>query len=195
MKHLPDEQLIYKFNQLGDIDSLNRLFSRYLKKTYAYFLNSINNRNDAEDLVQNLFIKLIRKINTGEEIKNFKDYLFSSCQNLCRDYFRQKKASRLMQSSDDSESLFSINLLSVMNWQHSGTEHSTSLSEIETAIKGCLTNFQPEKTKNILRDYVYGYSLKEIAELNDCPVSTAGSIWHRHKGKLMNCVLQKIGDF
>ena len=157
-------------------------------------MKRINNRDDAEDMAQNLFIKLIRKINSGEEIQNFKDYLFSSCQNLCRDYFRQKKTGALTQSSDNSESLHSINLLSVMNWQHSGIEQSISLTEIETAIKSCLTKFKPEKTKNILKDYIYGYSLKEIAERNDCPVSTAGSIWHRQKGQLMSCVLKKIGE-
>ncbi len=194
MKDLSDEKLILKYKKLGDVDSLNLLFSRYLNRTYIYFLRKFNNRDDAEDMTQNLFIKLFRKINSGEEIKNFRDYIYRSCVNLCRDYFRQKKSAREIQCLNDFECLHSINLISVLNWQQSGERHFISLSEIENAIKNCLAKFKPTRNRNILKDYVYGYSLKEIAQRNNCRTGTAGSIWHRQKRKLMECVLETIGE-
>jgi len=192
LEQISDDRLLLKYTQLGDIDALNLLVSRYLKKVYVYFLSKLNNKNDAEDLTQNVFLKIIRKIDSGEEIKNFRDYLFRSCRNLLYDFYRKRKTNELFQSSNNPGNQHIINFQSLLNWQKSGLQQSRSLSDIETAVNDCLSKFKNETTRNILRDYVYGYPLKEIAARNGCPVSTAGSIWHRQKGKLMECVLRGL---
>ena len=65
---LSNETLIQKYQQLGDIELLDMLFQRYLKKTYSFFLRQINNRDDVADLVQDVFVKITHKINSGEGI-------------------------------------------------------------------------------------------------------------------------------
>lgn len=191
MNFQTDEELIRKYQQLGDIAALEQLIDRYLKKAYAFFLSQIQNRADIEDLVQNVFLKIIRRINSQQPIQKFQDYLFIGCRNALRDYFRQKKSGSFIERSDATADSESINLISYKDWDMK--ESSIPISEVERALEACLKIFASEKVRNILWDHVQGYSLKEIAERNDCHVSTAGSIWHRQKGRLVRCVLKRLG--
>lgn len=186
-----DEELIHKYQQIGDIHALEVLIERYLKKVYSFFQSQINNQADLDDLVQNVFLKIIRRINSREPIRKFQDYLFIGCRNTLRDYFRQKRSGSFIEPSDSSDDSDNINLISYQNWDRN--ESSIPLAEIEQALEACLKIFPSEQVRNILWDHVQGYSLKEIAEHNDCPVSTAGSVWHRQKARLLRCILAKIG--
>jgi RNA polymerase sigma factor (sigma-70 family) len=189
----PDETLIQKYQQLGDIESLDCLFQRYLKKTYSFFLRQINNRDDVGDLVQDVFVKITRKINSGELINSFQDYLFICCRHTFLDYLRQKKSAVRFQSATTSDGKNAVALVSFSRWLNSEAAISIPLNELEQAIESCIASFPSEKVRNILSDYVHGYSLKEIVGRRDCPLGTAGSIWHRNKDRLLQCILKKIG--
>lgn len=191
MNFQSDEDLIHKYQQLGDIAALEMLVDRYLKKAYNFFLSQIKNRADIEDLVQNVFLKIIRRINSREPIQTFQDYLFIGCRNALRDYFRQKKSASFIERSEATAESDTINLISYTSWEKK--ESFIPISEIERALEACLKIFPSEKVRNILWDHVLGYSLKEIAERNGCPISTVGSIWHRQKGRLVRCVLERLG--
>lgn len=191
--YLSDETLIQKYQQLGDIESLDLLFQRYLNKIYSFFLRQINNRDDAADLVQDVFVKIHRKIESGQQIKSFQDYLFICCRHTFLDYLRQKKSATRFQSATTSEGNNAVALISFSRWVNSEAVLSIPLEELEGAIEACIASFASEKVRNILSDYVHGYSLKEIAGRHDCPVGTAGSIWHRNKDRLLQCILKKIG--
>ncbi|MCI0516066.1 sigma-70 family RNA polymerase sigma factor [candidate division KSB1 bacterium] len=191
MKLEPDEHLIHKYQQLGDIAALESLVDRYLKKTYHFFLSQIKNRTDIDDLVQNVFLKIIRRINSREPIKKFQDYLFICCRNTLRDYFRQKKSALQIEPllvTSDPETIFPL-----AGTHDEPEELPVPIAEIEHALEDCINIFPAGKVRNIVWDHVQGYSQQEIAARNHCPLSTAGSIWHRRKGKLLQCVLKKIG--
>lgn len=190
--HLSDENLIQKYQQLGDIESLNLLFQRYLEKTYAFFRGQLNNRDDVSDLVQDVFMKVFRKIDSGKPIDSFKDYLFICCRNAFRDYLRQKNTAAIFQSEATQNGADSVAFISLSKWLYSESIISVSLKDLERIIEECIATISTEKVRHILSDYVHDYSLKEIARRHDCPVSTAGSIWHRHKDRLLKCILAKI---
>lgn len=189
---LTDEVLIQKYQDFGDIHSLNTLIERYLRKTYSFFLKQLKNQDDVEDLVQNVFLNLIRMINSGKKIKSFEDYLFITCRNTFRDYLRKKNSASIFQSSLTNNSLDTLDLISFSDWLHTESASPVSKSQLELALNECIAGFSSEKVRHILSDYVHGYALKEIAQRNNCSINTASSIWHRQKRKLWQCVLKKI---
>jgi len=188
-----DETLLRKYQQLGDIDSLNILFQRYIKKAYSFFLRQTNNRDDVADLVQDVFFKINRKVTSGEPIKSFENYFFICCRNTFRDYLRQKNSAAIFESAATESGADAVALISFTKWLNSEAVIALSLSELEKAIEACIASFPSEKVRNILSDYVHGYSIKEIAQRRNCPPGTAGSIWQRQKKKLLHCILEKIG--
>ncbi|MFZ5515493.1 MAG: RNA polymerase sigma factor [Candidatus Zhuqueibacterota bacterium] len=190
---MTDEELLKKYQQLGDIESLNELFQRYLERTYAYFIDKIRDRGDIEDVVQNVFLKIIRTVNAGKKIKSFKDYLFICCRNAFCDYLRRKKTGTMFQNSESANGESYIDLVSFVNWQQTESPGLITQAELELALNSCISNFPQEHIRNILLDYVHGFSLKKIAQRNNCPPTTAGSIWHRQKVKLFRCILKKLG--
>lgn len=190
---MSDEELLQKYQQLGDIESLNELFQRYLERTYAYFIDKIRDRGDIEDVVQNVFLRIIRTVNAGKKIKSFKDYLFICCRNSFYDYLRKKKTSAMFQNSETTNGESYVDLVSFMNWQQNESVWLITIDELECALKTCISKFPQNHIRNILMDNIHGFSLKEIAERNNCPTNTAGSIWHRQKGKLFRCILKKLG--
>ena len=138
---ITDENLIYKYQQLGDIESLNQLVHRYLKRTYIFFSTRINNRDDVEDLVQNVFLKLTQVIISGKKIKSFKDYLFICCRNTFRDYLRQKKTGAIMQSSDVINGIKTVEFLSFSGWEKDKDLAQVSIEHLEKALKACIVLF------------------------------------------------------
>lgn len=187
-----DENLILKYQKAGDIDALNTLVQRYFQKTYSFFAKQITNRDDVDDLVQNVFLKLVRNINSDVIIKNFQNYLFTCCRNTFRDYLRRKNTASVIQTSDDETWSNITDLISFKNWGNRDFHPFNSTEAFEKAIEGCISCFSSEKIRNVLSDYVAGYSLKEISCRNNCPVNTAASIWSRKKEALLNCVLGKV---
>lgn len=185
-----DDELLRRYQLLGEIAALEILLERYLSKIYQFMNCQINNQADTEDLVQDVLLKIIRRINSGEPITNFKSYLFTGCRNALRDYFRYKKIASIMESTEKTSDPDTIFLVSYNGWEMK--EYTFTIVEIENAIQECLAIFPSEKVRNILWDHIQDYSLKEIAERNNCPVYTAGSIWHRQKAKLFQCVIKKL---
>ena len=188
-----DEELIRKYQELGDIESLNELIHRYLERTYSFFINKIHDRDDIEDVVQNVFLKIIQTVNAGKRIKSFKDYLFICCRNAFCDYLRKKKSEAFFQRTDSANGKNFVDLVSFVKWQQNDSTSLITQTELDLALKSCISNFSQENIRNILQDYIHGFSLKKIAERNNCPPNTAGSIWHRQKGKLFRCILKKLG--
>lgn len=184
-----DEELIRNYQELGDLDALDALISRYLEKAYSYFLKHTNSPVDSDDLVQNLFLRLVRIINTSKKINKFKFYFYICCQNTFRDYLRSKKSLSKIKSWDDKSENLNILESFADNGENNLSEIYFSEEHIEKIVKSCIKMFPSKKVQNILLDKLMGYSLKEIAKRNDCPQNTAASIWHRKKQKLFKYIL------
>ncbi len=77
----------------ADTVHLGALFERYRPALYAYFLRRVRQRADAEDLVQDVFIRLGR-LDPATEIHDAEAFIFRTAVNLLRDRARRAKAHR-----------------------------------------------------------------------------------------------------
>ena len=83
----------------GDLDKLGVLFERYRLPLYRYFRMHLGNDRACEDLVQNVFVRIIRYRERYQPVGKFKSWMFSIAHNIGIDHIR--KRSRLVNRGED----------------------------------------------------------------------------------------------
>lgn len=143
-----------------------RLFKLYGNDIYRFVLSSCRNVSDAEDITQNVFIKLFnREEPFGDDIYA-KRWLFTVAANECRNIFSSFWRSRVSYMDDNclKEKAFSIK------------EHS----ELYDAVRNL-----PQKYRTLVHLYYYeGYSVKEISEILNIKESTVQTRLMRARERL-----------
>ena len=85
-----DNELIKDF-QKGSEEAFNALVDRYLTNTYGFFRKFTDSNEEAEDLAQNVFIKMYRSLKKFRFESEFKTYLFRANVNMSNTYLRRTK--------------------------------------------------------------------------------------------------------
>ncbi len=81
LKDLPDEELVRYFVETQDEEAFSEIVNRYGDKIYRIALRITNNPSDAEDVLQEVFITLIEKLNSFHEQSKFSTWLFRVAAN------------------------------------------------------------------------------------------------------------------
>lgn len=147
-----DALLINKLKS-GDLDAFNQLFEGYSGRLYAFGLKYLKSQTDAEELVQDVFLKIWRNREKLREDKNFHAYLFTIAFNQIREYFQHKSVFLDVEDQfvPESEDITT----------EAGITYRSVLEQISTLI-----NQLPEKKQKIFRlSRFEGKSAKEIAVL------------------------------
>jgi len=80
----------------GDENAFNILYERYKDMIYNYLLYIESNRGIVEDLFQEIWVKVIRKLKDGQKIENFKGWIVKVASNYHKDYLRKKRLRNLI---------------------------------------------------------------------------------------------------
>lgn len=134
-----------------------------LQSGFRYALSLTHNEHEAEDLVQDVWLKLY--INSGE-IKS-KSLFYTSIRNLFIDRYRKKKLVVIEQLEEIADA-----------------EVLTSEIDIDD-IENCLAKLRPEEREALFLNSVEEYTANEIAELTNQPRSTVLSLISRGKKKFV----------
>jgi RNA polymerase sigma-70 factor (ECF subfamily) len=86
-----DEQLIEEYLK-GNEKSLEILIKEYLSQIYGFTYKRVGNTQEAEDITQEIFIKVWRNLKNFNAEKSFRTWIFSIAKNTCIDSLRKKKA-------------------------------------------------------------------------------------------------------
>lgn len=87
---LMDEELFLRIRENGDLDALGELYNRYAAEVYAYCLRMVGEKAAAEDLYQDIFLRMYRyrdHFHGG----NFAHWLFTIARTQCLNYLRRQK--------------------------------------------------------------------------------------------------------
>ncbi len=85
-----DKQLIFDY-LVGDESALHELVRRYLKALYNFVYRLTNNTEDAEDITQEIFIKVWKNIKQYDQNYSVKTWLFAIARNTTIDWLRKKR--------------------------------------------------------------------------------------------------------
>jgi RNA polymerase sigma-70 factor (ECF subfamily) len=87
---MPKSNNLVKQLKNGNVQAFNQLFESYGPRLYAFGLKYLRDPVDAEELVQDVFLKIWRSHQRIDEEKNFQAYIFTIAYNQIRDYFKYK---------------------------------------------------------------------------------------------------------
>lgn len=85
-----EKKLVLKI-QKGDTVAFDKLFKGYYPHLFRFLISMLNNKDAANDLLQDLFLKVWRNKENLNPEKSIKSYLFYAAKNLSLNYFRDKR--------------------------------------------------------------------------------------------------------
>ncbi len=98
-----NDQILIKAYLSGDEESLDILIQSYLKPIYSFVYRYVGNAKDAEDVTQEVFVKVWRYIKKFDRNKSFKTWIFTIAKNTALDLLKKNRAF----SGGKKETLFS----------------------------------------------------------------------------------------
>ena len=164
----------------GNIDAYGKIVGRYRGRLFNFVLRFVGDRETAEDIVQETFLRAFRKRKEYRAIANFSTWLFTIAGNLAKSELRRRKRWRLFSLHRDDDSETGIELPDESMRPDKVAESSLADMQIQEAIRALPDNY---RQVILLRD-VEGLSYQEIADIVDCPVGTVKSRVNRARLKL-----------
>ena len=158
----------------------------YMDQLYSHALRLTKNPADAEDLVQETYLKGYKAFNSFKDGTNLRAWLFRILTNSFINAYRKKQRSFDEQEVEDIEAINTLSSADYSSNTHLGISAEDALferltdDEIQTAIDSLPSTY---KDVVLLAD-VQGFSYKEIAEILDVPDGTVMSRLHRARAKL-----------
>lgn len=168
-KTVSDKELISGYLS-GNQISLEKLISRHQNKVFAYILMIVKDKQLADDLFQDTFIKVINTIRAGsyKEEGKFIQWVMRIAHNLIIDHFRKSKRFPVVENSHEDFDIFdTIRILDP------SIEERLITEQIHNDVRA-LIEYLPDEQKEVLymRHY-FNMSFKDIAEYTGVSINTA----------------------
>ena len=166
---LNDKELVMRYRN-GDVASFQVLVDRYQNKIYSYVLMLVKDKQLADDIFQDTFLKIIRTIKAGvyKEEGKFIQFAMRIAHNLIIDYFR--KAKRLPMVDPTKED---YDMLDNARFTDPSIEEQIITEQIHDDIRK-MVDYLPEEQREVLVMRMYDdMSFKEIADATNVSINTA----------------------
>ena len=163
--------------QADDCEAFDEIVALYKDGIYNYVWRMISNREDAEDLAQEVFVRAFKAIKTFRRESNLRTWLYRIAMNLCVDKYRRAGLEKQYfvslehkQQGEDGESV-AFDLPDTTHDPQRVFEQTELQAEIQKALSKL-----PEKLRSaVLLFDLEGMSYDEIADAIGCPVGTVKS--------------------
>ena len=181
-----DSQLVQKYLS-GDEESLKLLIRNYLKPVFSFVYHFFNNHAEAEDIAQDVFVKMWKNLKKFDQQKKFKTWLFAIAKNTALDYLKKKKFLLFSEFINaDGENILEETLTDINPLPDEIFEQADSAQTLEKIFDKLPTHYR------VVLDLYYqkSFNLREIAEILGKQKNTIKS-WHQRaliklKEKLSN---------
>ena len=163
------DALLVKNYIAGDENALFILINRHQSKIYGFIYSKLSDRDIADDIFQDTFIKVIKtlKSNSYNEEGKFLPWVMRISHNLIIDHYRKNKKMPMFRETED----FSI--FSIMSDNVPNIESQLITSQVESDLRKLIEEL-PEDQKEVLVMRMYqDLSFKEISELTGVSINTA----------------------
>lgn len=162
----PRDETIAAQVQQGDIESFGYLVERYQAKMIRYAKRFLLGYDDAEDLVQDVFIAAYANIQSFDATRSFSPWLYRIAHNIFINAIKQKAKEPL--PFFDPDTLFPHPL------SKNPADRELKEQELKDALNECLKNLDPKYREPLVLYYFEEMDYQAIADIMRLPTSTVG---------------------
>ncbi|MEY3050778.1 MAG: hypothetical protein RLY31_563 [Bacteroidota bacterium] len=165
---LNDHQLIDCYLN-GDERAFQELLGRYQQKIYTSIYLFVKDEAQAEDIFQEVFIKIINTLRSGKynHEGKFVQWALRIAYNMCVDNFRRGKRRPVVQAGD------SFDVFDVLHCPNPNAEQMMMRSQNHDRIRQLVDKLPPEQREVVILRHYADMSFKEIAALTQVSINTA----------------------
>ncbi|MDB5195692.1 MAG: polymerase subunit sigma-24 [Flaviaesturariibacter sp.] len=168
LPRLTDHELINLFIA-GNVNALETLVLRHKDKLYTSIHFLVKDKYLAEDIFQDVFIRIIDTVRGGRytDEGKFLPWAMRIAHNLCVDHFRKVKRQPIIKTGDDQD------IFEVLNFTEENAEDKMIRSQSHDRVRNMLDQLPEDQREVIILRHYADLSFKEIAELTGCSINTA----------------------
>jgi RNA polymerase sigma-70 factor, ECF subfamily len=155
----------------GDAQCFSRVIEMYASRCYGYFYRLTGNKDTSDELLSELFVKLVEKIGSYKG-GAFESWLFKIASNIFHDHLRSKQRRRKLLEARQKQAESEI------------TEPRHSDGELVDRLQSQLGRLDTETRELIMLRYYSQLSFKEMARMRSEPIGTTLAKMHRGLKKL-----------
>jgi RNA polymerase sigma-70 factor (ECF subfamily) len=185
LNNLPDADLV-SLAQEGREMAYRELIRRYERPVFSLIYRMVRDREIAEDLSQDTFIKVLNHIDRYRPEFKLSSWLFKIANNVAIDHLRKRQINTVsMDGSPHASTASEIEAtqLEIAAQQETALEEMEA-KEIGSAIERAIKSLRPEYRACIMLRHVEGRSYEEIAATLDLPLGTVKTYIHRARHQL-----------
>ena len=158
--------------QKGDTHAAERIFDHFSRPIYAFFMARIRHKETAQDLTQEVFLKVIKSIEQFDRKSgDFTAWIWQIARNSAIDYFRHKKPSYLSDLPDEGSNITE---------ERARSDESAKVREIMTIVE----KFSTDEQELFQLHFVVDMSYTDLARVTGKTQSALRVSIHRLRKKL-----------
>jgi RNA polymerase sigma-70 factor (ECF subfamily) len=168
LSRLSDNELINIFIA-GNTNGLEALVLRHKDKLYTSILFLVKDKYLAEDIFQDVFIRVIDTVKGGRytEEGKFLPWAMRIAHNLCVDHFRKVKRTPTIKTGEDQD------IFEVLNFTEESAEDKMMKKQSHNRVRDMLDKLPEDQREVIILRHYADMSFKEIATVTNCSINTA----------------------
>jgi RNA polymerase sigma-70 factor (ECF subfamily) len=187
---MSEEAMLVEEALAGSVPAFEKLVSLYSKKIYNYCYRMAGNKEDAEDILQDVFVKAYRSLNGFRRNSQFSTWLYRIAYNACIDHHRKKKIVTVPVLGVDEEGR---QLVTEIASDGPSLEEQVLSNERKLAVQKAIAKLRPEYRTVILLREIDGLSYDEIACVLNIPLGTVKSYISRARETLRASLIHEFG--
>ncbi len=182
---LTDQEVVLRARS-GQETAYRELIRRYERPIFALLFRMVRDRELAEDLSQETFVKALNAIDSYRPEFKFSSWIFKIANNAAIDHLRRRELDTLsLDGSPHAETPEAMQATALQIGARQETPLDTvEAKELGNAIEAAIGSLRPEYRSCILLRHVEGRAYEEIAEILNLPLGTVKTYIHRARNEL-----------
>ncbi|MDA7501920.1 sigma-70 family RNA polymerase sigma factor [Chitinophagales bacterium] len=182
---MTDEILIQQARKGNEV-AFSQLVERHKDYVFSLCVRTLKNRANAEEVAQEIFIKMFRKLSSFKGDAKFTTWLYTIAYRACLDFIRRNKAKSYSLDSEDS----SLQISAVGE----NPQEKMEANELTAILKEQLDKMKPQDASLISLFYFKEKNVKEVAEIMNLSESNVKVKIHRLREKMRVTLVEGYGS-